>query len=75
MSRMWFGESAKSGDIAQKGVRAIEAERTQPDMAELLPKPVFALLGCQQISLNTLLCDALGLWEGRQVPTKSLFEQ
>ena len=35
-------------------------------MAQMLRKPVFALPGCQQMSVNTLLCDTLGLadlWE------------
>ena len=27
----------------------------------MLQKPVFALLGCQRMSVNTLLCDTLGL--------------
>ena len=32
-------------------------------MARMLQKPVFALPGCQQISVNTLWCDTLGLAE------------
>ena len=32
-------------------------------MAQMLQKPVFALPGCQQTSVNTLLCDTLGLAE------------
>ena len=32
-------------------------------MAEMLQKPVFALPGCQRTSVNTLLCDTLGLAE------------
>ena len=31
------------------------------EMAQMLQKPVFALLGCQRMSVNTLLCDTLGL--------------
>ena len=31
------------------------------EMAQVLQKPVFALPGCQQMSVNTLLCDTLGL--------------
>ena len=30
-------------------------------MAQMLQKPVFALPGCQRMSVNTLLCDTLGL--------------
>ena len=40
--------------IAQKGVRAIEGERPQLEMAKVLQKPVFVLQGCQQINVNTL---------------------
>ena len=32
-------------------------------MAQMLQKPVFALPGCQRTSVNTLLCDTLGLAE------------
>ena len=32
-------------------------------MAQMLQKPVFALRGCQRMSVNTLLCDTLGLAE------------
>ena len=33
-------------------------------MAQMLQKPVYALPGCQQMSVNTLsLCDTLGLAE------------
>ena len=32
-------------------------------MAQMLQKPVFALPGCQHMSVNTLLCDTLGLAE------------
>ena len=42
--------------IAQKGVRAIDAEIRGWKMAQMLQKPVFA-------SVNTLLCDTLGLAE------------
>ena len=45
--------------IAQKGVRAIAARNSQPEYGSMLQKPVFALLGCQRMSVNTLLCDTL----------------
>ena len=32
-------------------------------IAQMLQKPVFALPGCQRMSVNTLLCDTLGLAE------------
>ena len=35
-------------------------------MAKMLQKPVFALPGCQQMSVNTLLCDTLALAEQRE---------
>ena len=49
--------------IGQKGVRAIDAENPHLEMIQMLQKPVFALPGCQQMSVNTLLCDTLGLDE------------
>ena len=33
------------------------------EMAQMLQKPVFALPGCQRMSVNILLCDTLGLAE------------
>ena len=47
--------------IAQKRVRAIEARNSKLEMAQMLQEPVFALPGCQRMSVNTLLCDTLGL--------------
>ena len=55
--------------IAQKGVRAIDARNWQLDMAQMLQKPVFALPGCQRMSVNTLLCDSLGLADKKRYPT------
>ena len=49
--------------IAQKDVRAIDAQNSQPQIAQVLQKPVFALPDCQRMSVNTLLCDTLGLAE------------
>ena len=44
----------------------------QLDMAKMLQKPMFALPGCQRISVNTLLCDTLGLADlGRKTGGKS----
>ena len=42
-------------------------------MAQMLQKPVFALPGCRQTSVNTLLCDTLGLAERRHMFWISLF--
>ena len=39
----------------KKGVRAIDARNSQLDMAQVLQKPVFALPGCQRMSVNALL--------------------
>ena len=41
-------------------------------MAQMLQNPVFALLGCQRMSVNTLLCDILGLAEKRKKKKKKL---
>ena len=35
------------------------------EMAQMLQKPVFALPGCQRMSVNSLFCDTLGLAETR----------
>ena len=35
------------------------------EMAQMLQKPLFALRGCQRMSVNTLLCDTLALAEKR----------
>ena len=54
-----FWESAK---VSHKRAFALSTpEKRQLDMAEMLQKPVFALPRCQPISVNTLLCDTLGL--------------
>ena len=37
-------------------------------MAQMVQKPVFALPGCQRMSVNTLSCDTLGLAEGGVAP-------
>ena len=36
-------------------------EIPHPETAQMLQKPVFALLGCQPMSVNTLLCVTLAL--------------
>ena len=54
--------------IAQKGVRAIDARNSWLEMAQMLQKPLFALPGCQRTSVNTLLCDTLGLAETPKTP-------
>ena len=47
--------------IAQKGVRAIDARNSQLDMAQMLQNRMVVLPGCQRMSVNTFLCDTLGL--------------
>ena len=48
--------------IAQ--IRAIDPRKTAAgEMAKMLQTPGFALPGCQPMSVNTLLCDTLGLTE------------
>ena len=49
--------------IAPKGGRAIVRRRPQLEMAKVLQKPMFVLPACQQVSVNTLLRDNLGLAE------------
>ena len=55
-----FGERQR---IERKGVCAIEAEKLQLEMAKSAAKSSvrFSTAGCQQFSVNTLLCDTLGL--------------
>ena len=54
-----FGESAK---VSHKRVFALlTPEIRSKKMAQTLQKPVFALPNCQRMSVNTLLCDTLGL--------------
>ena len=60
---MGVAPASSSQSIAQKGVRAVDAQHSQPEMAKMLQKPVFALPACQPMSANTLLCDTLGLAE------------
>ena len=54
-------ESAK---VSHKRVFALlTPEIRSSKMAQMLQKPVFALPGCQRMSVNTLLCDTLGMAE------------
>ena len=54
-------ESAK---VSHKRVFALlTPEIHSCEMAQMLQKPVFALPGCQRMSVNTLLCDTLALAE------------
>ena len=39
----------------------LRPEKLQLEMAEMLQNPVSSLPGCERISVNTLLCDPLGL--------------
>ena len=41
----------------------LRGEKPQLETAKVLQKPVSALPGCQQINVNTVLCDDLGLAE------------
>ena len=53
-----FWESAK---VSHKRVFALLTPEIRGwRMAQMLQKPVFALPGCQQTSVNTRLCDTLG---------------
>ena len=50
-----------AGIATQKGVRAIDARNSQlENRSNAAKKTVFALPGCQRMSVNTLLCDTLG---------------
>ena len=58
-SEIFRWESAK---VSHKRVFALlTPEIHSCEMAQMLQKPVFALPGCQRLSVNTLLCDTLGL--------------
>ena len=60
--RLW--ESAK---VSHKRAFALMTpEKSQLQTAKNAAKTVFALPGCQPISLNTLLCDTLGLAESSE---------
>ena len=54
-------ESAKVSH--KRAFALLRGEKPQLEMAKVRQKPVFALPGCQQISMNPLLCDTLGLAE------------
>ena len=48
--------------VSHKRVFALlTPEIRRQKMARMLQKPVFALAGCQRMSVNTLLCDTLAL--------------
>ena len=59
LSGKWIlWEDAK---VSHKRVFALlTPEIRSKKMAQMLQKPVFALPGCQRMSVNTLLCDTLG---------------
>ena len=62
-------ESAK---VSHRRVFALlTPEIPHPETAQMLQKPVFALPGCQPMSVNTLLCDTLGLDEPSQTQTQT----
>ena len=58
--KVW--ESAKVSHI--RVFALLTPEIPHLEMAQMLQKPVFVLPGCQPMSVNTLLCDTLGLAEG-----------
>ena len=61
----WSNVEWESAKVSHKRVFALlTPELPHLEMAQMLQKPVFALPGCQQISVNTLLCDTLGLADG-----------
>ena len=52
----------ESSKVSHKRVFALlTPEIHSYEMAQVLQKPVFALPGCQRMSVNTLLCDTLAL--------------
>ena len=50
-------------------------EIPQLEMANVLQNPVFALPGCQRISVNTLLCDTLGLADLKSTPHERTYSR
>ena len=61
-------ERWESAKVSHKRVFALLTPETHSyEIApQMLPKPVFALPRCQRMSVNTLLCDTLGLAEERE---------
>ena len=59
-----FNFKWESAKVSHRRVFALlTPEIPHLEMAQMLQKPVFALPGCQQMSVNTLLCDTLALAE------------
>ena len=59
-----FCDIWESAKVSRKRVFALlRGEKPRLNVAKVMQEPVFALPGCQQISVNTGLCDALGLAE------------
>ena len=59
---LWAKVRWESAKVSHKRVFALlTPEIHNYEMAQMLQKPVFALPGCQRMSVNTLLCDTLGL--------------
>ena len=60
-----MGPDWESTKVSHKRVFALLTPEIRGwKMAQMLQKPVFALPGCQRTSVNTLLCDTLGLADG-----------
>ena len=60
-STPWHETNWESAKVSHKRVFALlTPEICGYEMAQMLRKPVFALPGCQRMSVNTLLCDTLG---------------
>ena len=58
----YFPPIWESAKVSHKRVFALlTPEIHSYEMAQMLQKPVFALPGCQRMSVNTLLCDTLAL--------------
>ena len=60
----------RQGIALLKGVRAIDPENPQLEMAKILKRSVVALPGRQPISVNTFLCDTWGLAEYKMQAVK-----
>ena len=58
----------RSAKVSHKRVFAqLRTDKPQLETAKCCKTPVFALLSCQHISLNSLFCDALGLDDLRKI--------
>ena len=70
----WLSKRGERAKVSHKRVFALLTPKIRSSkMAHMLQKPVFALPGCQRMSVNTLLCDTLGLAEKGLLKLEAIF--